>query len=338
MEKTKVVPALDARSQVLSIKDRRNGVGKPVFKIAPFGSGQLFILVARDLCVPVFLVKRCNGSSLKPARPMCDGRPFASPLFRRLAGRGALFRGFPFRWVLHLALSLTRSIIVHVVTPYTKENPLFECSRPCDNLSCLCFTALWLQQSQSILMQENQPAKDIDLTCLKTFPIQAATTCLQVGPMSLDWLVNLSARFDQSRPSSSPEDPNDEQKRGALPASTRSRWRQDALQPPQILQGIAGRDTCGHFPDGGQRCIAWNTGGLVGSVFPHRETGSSNSNISGSSLTTTTCYVSRRFTERTNISKLSRCWLRDLGFLVHSHSWKRECRRIGHMHLQGTSA
>ena len=47
-----IVPALDARSQVLSIKDRRNGVGKLVFKLAPFGGGQLFTLVAPDLCVP----------------------------------------------------------------------------------------------------------------------------------------------------------------------------------------------------------------------------------------------------------------------------------------------
>ena len=30
----------------------RNGVGKPVFKLAPFGSAQLFTLVAPDLCVP----------------------------------------------------------------------------------------------------------------------------------------------------------------------------------------------------------------------------------------------------------------------------------------------
>ena len=44
-------PALDARSQILSIKDRRNGVGKSVFNLAPFGSGQLFALVALDLCV-----------------------------------------------------------------------------------------------------------------------------------------------------------------------------------------------------------------------------------------------------------------------------------------------
>ena len=87
------------------------------------------------------------------------------------------------------------------------------------NMLCLCFTALGLQQSQSTLVQENLPAKDIDQTCFKTFPIKA-TTCLQVGPMSLDWPVNPTARFDQSRPSSSLEDPNDEQQRGALPSHT----------------------------------------------------------------------------------------------------------------------
>ena len=47
-----IVPALDARSQVLSIKDRRTGVGKPVFNLAPFGSAQLLTLVALDLFIP----------------------------------------------------------------------------------------------------------------------------------------------------------------------------------------------------------------------------------------------------------------------------------------------
>ena len=35
----------------------------------------------------------------------------------------------------------------------------------------------------------------------------------------------------------------------------------------KYYQGIAGRDTCGHFPGGGLRCITWNSRGLVGSVF-----------------------------------------------------------------------
>ena len=47
-----IIPALDARSQVLSIKDRRNGIGKPVFKLASLGSGQAFTLVAPELSVP----------------------------------------------------------------------------------------------------------------------------------------------------------------------------------------------------------------------------------------------------------------------------------------------
>ena len=47
-----IIPALDTRSQILSIKDRRNGFGKPVFKPAPLGSGQTFTLVAPDLSVP----------------------------------------------------------------------------------------------------------------------------------------------------------------------------------------------------------------------------------------------------------------------------------------------
>ena len=40
------------RSQVLSIKDRRNGIGKLVFKRASLGSGQTFTLVSPDLSVP----------------------------------------------------------------------------------------------------------------------------------------------------------------------------------------------------------------------------------------------------------------------------------------------
>ena len=116
-------------------------------------------------------------------------------------------------------------------------------------------------------MQETQSAKDIDLTCFKMFPIKAATW-LQVGPMSLDWPVDLFARFVHSRSSLSPEVPSNEQQRGALPASTRSRWRQNALQaPPQILQRTTGWDGCGPFLSGGPRCITWNTRGLIGSVF-----------------------------------------------------------------------
>ena len=47
-----IVPALVAHSEVLSIEDRRNGIGKPVFKLASLGRGQFFNFVAPGLCVP----------------------------------------------------------------------------------------------------------------------------------------------------------------------------------------------------------------------------------------------------------------------------------------------
>ena len=47
-----VVSALDVRAQVLSIYDRRNGVGKPVFKLAPPEHELLFDVTALNLCEP----------------------------------------------------------------------------------------------------------------------------------------------------------------------------------------------------------------------------------------------------------------------------------------------
>ena len=98
-----IVPLLDARSQVLSITDRRNGIGKPGFKLASLGSGQTFTLVAPDLCGPGVspeVLQRVSLSSQHGQCVMPAISPF--PLFRRLAGRGAIFRGFPFRLVLQL--------------------------------------------------------------------------------------------------------------------------------------------------------------------------------------------------------------------------------------------
>ena len=44
----------------------------------------------------VFLMRCCNRSSLKPARPMCDGRPFRLPALSPPGGSRLLFSRFPF--------------------------------------------------------------------------------------------------------------------------------------------------------------------------------------------------------------------------------------------------
>ena len=149
---------------------------------------------------------------------MCDGRLFASPLFRRLAGRGAFFCGFPFRWVLHFVFYLIRGVALHESPSSSREDSLNEYGRPCDPLSCLLFSALWLRCNQSLLVQETQSAKDLDLTCSTTFLFRDATF-LQVGPMSLDWPVNPLGRFDSSRSSLPPDVPSGEQQLRAFPAS-----------------------------------------------------------------------------------------------------------------------
>ena len=76
----------------------------------------------------VFLLKCCNGFSLKPTGLMCDGRPLAFPLSRRLAGRGAFLRVFRFRWVLHFVFYLTRSVALCDSPSCSREDSLYKCA------------------------------------------------------------------------------------------------------------------------------------------------------------------------------------------------------------------
>ena len=175
-------------------------------------------------------------------------------------------------------------------------------------------STLWLRCNQSLLIQETQSAQDTDMTCSKMLLIKV-TTCLQVGLMFLDWPVDPFARTDFSRSSLSPKVPSGEQQLGAFPASTHSRWRQDALQAqPQVLQRTEGWvDVVPSFP---KACdvLHGTPGVLFDLLSSNKRTESSNSNISKDSLTPTTCYVSKRCMERTSISRLFRCWLRDFRF------------------------
>ena len=169
---------------------------------------------------------------------------------------------------------LIRGVALHKSSSCSKGDSLGDCGRPCDPLSCLLFTALWLRCSQTIVVQETPSAKDVDLTCSCTFLLRDATR-LPVGPMSLDWPVNPFGRSESSRPSLPPDAPSDGLRRVALPASERFRWRQGVLHAQsQTLQRTTGWDGCGPFLSEGLRCITWNTRGFVGSVFSrqrHRE-------------------------------------------------------------------
>ena len=169
------VPALDARPQVFSIKDRKKRRWKPAHLLL-LEATQLFTLVSTDLNVPcifrgVFQRDICQTNMANVRWP-----PFRLPLFRPLAGRGGFLRGFLFRWVLLHALTLTRSLTMHDATSCPWRILSMKVGAhmiPCRASFC---TALWLHRNQSFMfVQEAPPAKDVDLTCNKTLPTKAIT-------------------------------------------------------------------------------------------------------------------------------------------------------------------
>ena len=81
--------------------------------------------------------------------------------------------------------------------------------------------------------------------------------------MSRDWLVAPAGGLNQSSLSPSQEGPNNGHLEDALLAPPHLRWRRDAHEPPEIQRGCLDRNTGVHIPEGGLRCVTWNTRGLV---------------------------------------------------------------------------
>ena len=77
--------------------------------------------------------------------------------------------------------------------------------------------------------------------------------------MSLEWPVAPSGRLDQPCLSLSREDTNGENLENAHLASPHVRWRRGDLQPPGVQRDRLSKNTCVHIPDGGLRCVTWNT-------------------------------------------------------------------------------
>ena len=128
----------------------------------------------------------------------------------------------------------------------------------------LCFSRC----NQSILEQEPQSAKDTDMTCSKMLPVKTAT-CLELGPMSLDWPVHPFGRSDFPDLSCLLKFPAANNNK--VPFQLLNVLAGDRMlfthnhRYYNVLQG--GMDVAPSFPKACDVCIAWNTRGLVGSVF-----------------------------------------------------------------------
>ena len=100
------------------------------------------------VCVSlIFLMMSCDKSYVKQAhwlriaRPMCDGRPFASSPFRRLGSRGPFFFcGVTRWWFIRIAVYLCRCMPLHDPVPY-RESVHASCGRPFDMTSCFFHSA-----------------------------------------------------------------------------------------------------------------------------------------------------------------------------------------------------
>ena len=212
---------------------------------------------------------------------------------------------------------LIRGVTLHESSSYSREDYLGDCGCPCDPLSCLLFSALWLRCSQSILVQETESAKDVDLTCSAT-SLFREVTCLPVGPMSLDWPVDPFGRSDSSRPLLPPDVPGGVQQRGAF----------SSFYTPSLETGCSSSTTADittSYRVGWMWSLPFRRHAMYYLKHPGprwiffyktKEQRFQTQISLKNSWTTTTSFVSRKYMERTSFCKLSRCWLRDLGSLV----------------------
>ena len=78
------------------MKDRRNGVGKPAFKLAPLGNGQVSALTAPDLRVPGFFDDVLQLVISQASTANVWWPPFRLTAFSPPGGSRHLFQRFPF--------------------------------------------------------------------------------------------------------------------------------------------------------------------------------------------------------------------------------------------------
>ena len=137
-----------------------------------------------------------------------------------------------------------------------------------------------------------QQPDEIDLTCFRVSSL-GSLTCY-VGPMSFEWPSAASGGPVQSGHSLSQEDANDEHPENAHCTRPHLRWRRDSLHPPEVQRHRWDRNACAHIPDGGVRCVTWNT------------TENRNTSLLRGLLRIMMSFAFKKFTGRMNSSRLIR--------------------------------
>ena len=157
-----------------------------------------------------------------------------------------------------------------------------QCSRPYGTATCILQTAMWLGTCQSTWTQVER-SSELLLVCHRISPFCPATAW-PVGPMSLEWPLTQPEGHVQPGHAPLHEDANSDRLGNTPRGPPHQRRRRDVLQPPVKCPGVSlpGTRVCTFRLAGGQRCVSWNTRGLLGSTAsPQRS----------SSCKLTTCYT-----------------------------------------------
>ena len=188
--RTMISPALDARLQVHSIEDRRNGIGKFGFLVLLHYLSCLFL---------VFLRKCCNMFSSKPTRSMCVSRFFASSPSCCMACRGALFPRFPYSMGSTLCVTFdSRGCFAHSAC-CSMENylvSLLPCGSGATNPYCRTFpleTGCYTSTTANVTVYHR-------LVWMWSFPFRRSVWCIILNAMGL-----VGSFFPNRRKESSPE-------------------------------------------------------------------------------------------------------------------------------------
>ena len=260
------VPALDVRAQILSVHDRRNGVGKTLDKPALLGHEQnsvSLLLICAKLtflmtCYVNWLVKQ--AIRLRIARPMCDGCSLTSSLFCRIAGRGLFsLYGVPLCWLLRLSLQNLYMYQCFVIVKSLKPSgsrpygawPLF-CGPPCEER----VNPYWHKQSAP----------------MSQF-LFVTESCLSAPRLVCPWdPCPSSGRWLNQEDLSSMSTHCHKKMQTVILLETLILVLHinsgDAMlsNSPEVLRDQPTRDTCVHIPTGGLWFVSRNTRGLLGST------------------------------------------------------------------------
>ena len=190
---------------------------------------------------------------LRIARSMCDGRPFASSPFRRMASRGLSFLcGLLFFVAFASAFCLCRFLSLHDKVPRCREITQTQCSRPHGTRTCHLHT-FGFGKCQPILAQA-QHSSEPDMVChsllFQPYDVLSSRTFSHERPLAQPGgLFHVQLEHSPSHEDANRDRPED---------------AQFGLPHQRVLWDHSARDTCFHIPSGGLRCISWNTRGFFG--------------------------------------------------------------------------